>query len=173
MGNYRNIGKIVSAHGLAGELILKHRLGVKTSLKGLEFIFLEGNKDEMLPYLIETVKTKDREEIHLKLEGIHSKEMARKLVQKQVWLREGDFQKYAGKSAPINWVGYRLINEGIDLGEILEIIEQPHQVLCRIEMLGKEVLIPVHEQTLQKIDNKERKLFLELPDGLLDIYLDR
>jgi 16S rRNA processing protein RimM len=171
MSNYRNIGKIVSTYGLVGELILQHHLGVKSSLKGLEHIFLEEKKDEMLPYFIEVAKAKDRNEIYLKLDGIHTKEMARKLVQKEVWLSEEDFEKYAGKSAPISWVGYRMVNEGDELGEILEIIEQPHQVLCRMEIQGKEVLIPIHGKTLQKIDKKAKKVFLELPAGLLDIYL--
>jgi len=171
MSNYRNIGKIVSTYGLAGDLILHHHLGIKTSLKGLEFIFLEEKKDEMLPYFIETAKAKDRQETYLKLEGIDAKETARKLVQKEVWLREEDFHKHTGKSAPINLVGYLLINEGIELGEILEIIEQPHQVLCRIEYQGKEILIPIHGKTLQKMDKIGKKLYLDLPEGLLDIYL--
>ena len=172
MSNYRNIGKIVSTYGVAGELILEHHLGKKSTLKGLECIFLENRKDEMLPYFIEFTRIKNEHEIYFKLEGIQSKEAARKFVQKEVWLREDDFQKQAGKSAPINWVGYQLINEGKELGEILEIIEQPHQVLCRIEVGGKEVLIPIHGKTLQKINKRERKLYLDLPEGLLDIYLN-
>jgi 16S rRNA processing protein RimM len=171
MNNYRNIGKIVSAHGVRGELILRHHLGRRSSLKGLECIFLEEKKQEMLPYFIESAKIKDGEQILLRLEGIQNREMALKLVQREVWLQEVDFHKQAAKSSPIGWVGYHLINEGIDLGEILEIMEQTHQVLCRIEVEGKEVLIPIHGKTLKKIDKKARKLVLELPDGLLDIYL--
>ena len=57
-----------------------------------------------------------------------------------------------------------------DLGEILEVIEQPHQVLCRIHLEGKEALIPVHQETLQKIDKKNRQVLVDLPDGLLDIF---
>ena len=63
----------------------------------------------------------------------------------------------------------RLMSPG-DLGEILEVIEQPHQVLCRIDLEGKEALIPVHEQTLRKVDQQKREVHVELPDGLLDVY---
>jgi 16S rRNA processing protein RimM len=52
----------------------------------------------------------------------------------------------------------------------LEIIEQPHQILCSILYKGKEALIPVHEESLEKVDQKNRKVFVVLPDGLLDIY---
>jgi 16S rRNA processing protein RimM len=34
----------------------------------------------------------------------------------------------------------------------------------------KEILIPLHAQTLQRVDNKNRKVFVDLPDGLLEIY---
>ena len=65
-----------------------------------------------------------------------------------------------------------IVNENEELGEICEVIEQPHQVLCKIMLDGKEALIPVHEDSLDKLDKKNRKLYVNLPDGLLDIYKD-
>jgi 16S rRNA processing protein RimM len=168
--NYRNIGKLVAVHGLQGELVLLHRLGRKTTLKGLKTIFLEERKDEMLPWFIQDTRLKSDEEIFVKLEGLDTKESARRVVQKEVWLTEKDFAHFAGKSAPIAMVGFRLIDSGKDIGEILEVIEQPHQVLCRIDLEGKEALIPVHDQTLKMVDQRKREVHVELPDGLLDIY---
>ncbi|PWT74156.1 MAG: 16S rRNA processing protein RimM [Bacteroidetes bacterium] len=168
---YRNIGKIVSVFGLKGELIIHHHLGKKTSLKDLEVIFLEEKKDEFLPYFLESTKIKNENEVFVKLEGLNTKEDGHKFIQKEVWLAEKDFLRYAGKSAPISLVGYHVIHDGHDLGEILEVIEQAHQVLCRIEIKKKEVLIPVNEDTLVKTDSKNKKLHLSLPDGLLDVYL--
>src|ERR1700712_5986527 len=144
MNHYRNIGKIVSAFGLKGESILLHRLGKKTSLKGLEIIFIEEKKGEMLPYFVEQIKLKNETELYLKLEGVNTIEAARKLVKKEVWLTEEAFDKYAGKTAPIFLVRFHVIDDGNDIGEILEVIEQPHQVLCRIDLEGKEALIPIH-----------------------------
>jgi 16S rRNA processing protein RimM len=170
MPDYRNIGKLVSTFGVKGEMVLQHHLGKKTSLKNLETIFIEDKKDEMLPYFIEQAKIKSEKEIYIKLEGISSKEAAQKLLQKELWLTEEDFLKHAGKSAPISFVGFHLINDGKDLGEIAEVIEQPHQVLCKIFIDGKEALIPIHEETLEKIDKKKKQVFLILPDGLLEVY---
>ena len=159
----------MATFGLTGELVVKHHLGKKTSLKGLETIFLEEKKDELLPYFVETARLKSAEEVYLKLEGISSREAAQKLSQKDVWLTEDDFQKFASRSAPISLLGFHLVNEGDDLGEILEVIEHPHQVLCRIDLNGKEALIPVHTETLQKIDKKKKQVHVILPEGLLDI----
>jgi 16S rRNA processing protein RimM len=171
MTNYHSIGKLVATFGVKGEVVLQHYLGKETSLKDLETVFIEAKKDEMLPYFIENTRIKSEEELFIKFEGIETKEAATKLLQRKLWLTQDDFNKYASKSAPIALLGFHIINEGKDLGEILEVIEQPHQVLCRIEVSGKEALIPVHENFLLKIDKKKKQVHVELPDGLLDIYL--
>lgn len=170
MENYFKIGKLVATYGLKGEIILVHSLGKKTSLKGLETLFIEEKKDSFIPYFIESAKIKSETETYVKFEGIESKEAAHKLIQKEIWLLENDFKKFADKSAPISLLGFTMINEDEDLGEILEIIEQPHQVLCKILLDGKEALIPIHEEFLGKIDKKGRKVYVTLPDGLLEIY---
>lgn len=172
MRNYFKIGKLVATFGLQGQLILEHNLGKKTSLKGLENIFIEEISNSFLPYFIESAKIKNEKEVYLKLEGLSSKEDAMTLVKKEVWLLENDFKKFSASAAPISLLGFMVINEDDELGEIVEVIEQPHQVLCKIILNGKEVLIPVHEDSLKKIDKKNRRLFLNLPDGLLDIYTD-
>src|ERR1700760_4445453 len=168
---YRNIGKLVAVFGLQGELVLLHRLGRKTSLKGLKTMFLEERRGEVVPGVFEGTRGERAEKIFVKLEGLDTKEAARRVVQKEVWLTEADFAHYAGKAAPISMVGFRLLDNGKDLGEILEVIEQPHQVLCRIDLQGKEALIPIHDQTLRKVDQRKREVHVELPDGLLEVYL--
>ena len=168
---YFKIGKLAAVHGLKGELLLKHELGKQTSLKGLQAIFIEEKKNAFLPWFIESAKSKSAEEVILKLETIDAREAAIKLVQKEVWLPEPDFKKFAAKSSPVNLLGYTIINDTTPLGEILEIIEQPHQLLCRLEINSKEVLVPLHDEFLNKIDHRKKQVIVTLPEGLLDIYL--
>jgi 16S rRNA processing protein RimM len=171
MTEYFKIGKLVSTFGLKGEMILKHHLGKKTSLKGLAAIFVEERKESFIPWFVEAAKIKSEEEIYIKLEGVDSREQAIKLTQKEVWLPEADFKKFSAKSSPINLLGYEIIEQDKALGKILEVIEQPHQLLCRIEIESKEVLIPLHQDTIKKIDKKKQQVIVELPPGLLEIYL--
>lgn len=65
---------------------------------------------------------------YLKLEGIDTKEIARKLTPKEAWLEEADFKKFAAKAAPIALLGFSMINGDIELGEIIEVIE--HTRFC-------------------------------------------
>lgn len=168
---YISIGKIAGAHGLKGDVVLKHALGKKTAFKGLKAIFIKDKSGSFLPWFPEGAKIKNDSETYLKLEGLNTVEEAKNLVQKEVWLTEADFKKYASGSAPISLLGYILVEGNKELGAVEEIIEQPHQVLCRLHMEQKEVFIPLHEETLIKVDAKNKKIFVELPEGLLDIYL--
>jgi len=171
MADYFKIGKIVSIFGLKGELILKHSLGKKTSLKGLEAIFLEERKDSFIPYFITTARIKTEDEIFVKLEGLDTKEQAMKLSQKEIWLPEEAFKKFSAKTAPISLLGFTIVDGDKSIGVIEEVIEQPHQMLCRITIQNKEVLIPLHQNTIEKIDRKKKLVIVQLPEGLLEIYL--
>lgn len=171
MAEYFKIGKFVAVHGLQGELLLKHELGKKTSLKGLAALFIEEKKNSFLPWFISSTKIKSDTEIYIGIEGIKTREAAMRLSRKDVWLPEAEFKKFAAKTAPAGMLGYTVIDNGNKLGEVLEVIEQPHQLLCRIDIKGKEVLIPLHEETLKKVDHKKKEVIVELPEGLLEIYL--
>jgi 16S rRNA processing protein RimM len=105
------------------------------------------------------------------LEGVATREAAIKLAQKEVWFAEADIRKFSAKSSPINLLGYTIINKKEPVGEILEIIEQPHQLLCRVEIKDKEVLVPLHESFLQGINHAKKQVNVELPEGLIEIYL--
>jgi 16S rRNA processing protein RimM len=171
MPEYFKIGKFAAAHGVQGQLILQHQLGKKTSLAGLQTIFVEENKNSFLPWFIQSARIKSNTEVYIALEGITTREEATRIVQKVAWLAEKDFKKFAAKSAPANLLGYDVVDNTNVLGPILEVIEQPHQLLCRLELHQKEVLIPLNDAFLQKIDHRKKQVLVTLPEGLLDIYL--
>lgn len=168
---YISIGKFAGTHGLKGELVLKHGLGKKTALKGLTHFFIKDKTGSHLPWFVEDIRVKNDSEVYVKAEDIHTVEEARDLVQKEVWLTETDFNKYADQSSAIGLLGYTIVEGEKTLGIIEEVIEQPHQILCRLQIQGKDVFIPLHEESLEKVDRRAKKVWVALPEGLLDVYL--
>lgn len=171
MASYYKIGKFATAHGLKGELVLQHELGKATELKGLEAVFLEDKKGSFLPYFIQSAKKKSAQEVLVQLEGVDVREKALLLATKPVWIPEEEFHRLADRSAPANLLAYMIVENKKQLGQIEEVIEQPQQLLCRIKINEKEVLIPLNESTLQKINHTKKTVEVSLPEGLLDIYL--
>ena len=107
------------------------------------------------------------------LEGIFSKESGRILLKKEVWLVEEDFNKFASGAAPISLLGYMIICDKEEIGKVIEVIEQPHQILCKVMLEDKEALIPIHEASLLKTDKKNRLLYVDIAAGLLDLYREQ
>lgn len=173
MNNYFSIGKLVSVFGLQGEFILKHSLGKRNALQGVEAIFLEERKNSFIPYFVQKVSVKDHEHVFVKLEGVDTKEDARKLVQTPVYLLEEDFKKQTSSSSPLSMLGFLVKDKQQgELGLIEEVIEMPMQVLVKVTYKEKEMLLPLNEQSLVKVDKKQQIVHLDLPEGLLDIYME-
>nr|WP_295873503.1 ribosome maturation factor RimM [uncultured Chitinophaga sp.] len=171
MNNYFSIGKLVSAHGLQGELLVRHSLGKRSALKGVTAIFLEERKNSFIPYFLQQATVKDAEHIYIRLEGVDSKEAAQKLLPGQIYLQEDDFKAQTASSSPLALLGFTVedAHHGL-LGTVEEVIEMPMQVLIKVQIQGKEALLPVNDQSLVKVDRKKQVVHLDLPEGLVELY---
>jgi 16S rRNA processing protein RimM len=170
MNDYVQIGKMVAAHGVAGQVILEHALGKPISFKGITTLFIEKNAASFIPYFIVTASAKTETITHLQIEGISTREATSLLLGKKVWLPQADFQKLVSKNSPLALMGYTIQEKGKSIGVIQEIIEQPHQLLVTILYQGQEAYIPLHEESLKGVDHAKKRVSVELPDGLLDLY---
>ena len=93
-----------------------------------------------------------------------SKEKAKLLNRKEIWITESDFNLMSEKNTAINLLNYTILQNKKVLGTIVEIIEQPNQILAKIFMDEKEVYIPIHEETLVNIHHQEKQISLSKND---------
>ena len=167
-----HIGKIVGTHGFKGDLVLEHAVSSPKLIKHLKTVFTEDAKDSFMPWFVESVRPKSEKEVFIKIEGMETKEESKILNRKDIWISEADFQLISEKNTAINFLDYSIVEQKKVLGTIVEVIEQPYQILCKIFIGEKEVYIPLHEETLKKINHQKKQVEVALPDGLLEIYLD-
>jgi 16S rRNA processing protein RimM len=59
-----------------------------------------------------------------------------------------------------------------ELGTIKEILDYPNQAVMQIFRGDKEVLIPVNDDIISKVDRETRTIHIKAPEGLIDIYLN-
>jgi 16S rRNA processing protein RimM len=171
VADYISIGKIVAVHGTKGEVVLQHALGKKTGLKNIKAIFTQEKEGTPFPWFLQAAKAKNESEILLKIEGVDDPETARKLLRKLIWLSAKDFDAYVSVSSPLSLIGFSIIENNRVIGEIAEVFKQPHQLLCTVIIDGKEALIPLHEESLKNIDRTSKQIHVDLPEGLLELYL--
>ena len=57
-----------------------------------------------------------------------------------------------------------------EIGIIKSVNDSGPQPLFVIDADGTEILIPVHDNFIKELDREGNKIFLDLPDGLMDIF---
>jgi 16S rRNA processing protein RimM len=58
-----------------------------------------------------------------------------------------------------------------DIGAIKSINDSTSQALFEIEKGDKELLIPVNDEIITKVDRENKTIFVTTPEGLVDLYL--
>ena len=107
------------------------------------------------------------------IQDIHTVEAAASLTGKSVYLPLEMLPKLSGKQFYYHEVqGFMVIDEVHgELGLIKEILEYPTQAIIQVFKDGKEILIPILDQVIVKVDRKGRKLYVKSPEGLVEMYL--
>ena len=109
---------------------------------------------------------------YLYLEGVEHIDQATPLVNKKVYIDKKHKPKESKAFKIKDLVGYFV--EDTHLGElaiITGIEEMPQQTMASMIYQNKEVLFPINDQFVKQIDQAAKKIIVELPDGLLAIYL--
>ncbi len=166
------IGKIVATHGLNGALILKHVAGESNWLKKGDVLFVEMRKDSQIPYFVDTAKAANDEEYIVTVEDVITMEAAKKLVAKQVYVKE-DVLKDVKTDSPLLWIGFNVVDKQKGgLGIIEDVMQTGHQWLAKITIEGKEVLIPLVDEMLVDVNVRNKFIRVDLPEGLIEVYLN-
>src|SRR3569833_408101 len=135
------------------------------------FINMAG---KLVPYFVESVKYHHNNTAYLFLEDLDTIEKASKLAKKDVYLpNKLKPKKKKGDFTLMDLLGFTAVdeNEG-ELGEITHIQELPQQFIATVHYKDCEVLFPLNEEIIKGIDVVKEIVLVDLPEGLLDIYLE-
>jgi 16S rRNA processing protein RimM len=166
------VGSILKTKGLKGEL------HIYTDFEGLEDIkfntlFIEiGGK--LVPYFVSSIKYLQKNAAYLVLEDVDTIEKASLLAKKPMYLpNKLKPKKKKQEFTLMDLKGFTAVddNEG-ELGIITDIHEYPQQLIATVTYKNCEVLFPLNEEVIKGIDVVKEIVRVDLPDGLLDIYLD-
>ena len=165
------LGYISKPHGVSGEVCFFLDVDNPAHYKKMESVFIELNK-QLVPFFISAVSIKQNIAI-VKLEDVNSEEDADDLVGSSLFLPLSFLPKLTGNRFYFHEIiGFEVIDTKLGpLGKITEVFDMPQQIIAQVIYREKEVLFPVNDLTLKKVDRSNKEFHVELPDGLLDIYL--
>ena len=166
------LGQITKLHGLSGEVTAFFDVDVPEEYEELESVFVDIN-NKLVPFFIEYLEVTPKK-IILKFEDTNSAEAAEKLIGKELYLPLTSLPPLSGKSFYYHEIiGFTVIDAAFgEVGPVKEVYSNASQDLIACDHNGKEVLIPVSDELIEKIDREEERIYLQLPEGLVQLYLE-
>lgn len=162
------IGRLGKPHGLKGEIrLLTDREEYLDFVEEGGFLLIKG-----LPYRITSLR--DIGGVVVALEGLSDRsavESYRDLAVALPWSRE--LESLEEEQGLAGWLGFSVYDRTSqqDLGIIREVREMSSQLIAVLHRDGREILIPLHEDLMIGIEPTEKRITMELPEGLPDLYL--
>ena len=165
------LGRIAKTHGLKGEVTIKLEADDPSAYLEMKHFFLEINK-VLTPFFVEKI-TMSGDKFFIAIQDVKTIEQAQNLVGKSVYLPLEMLPKLSGKQFYFHEiVGFTVIDmEKGELGPISQVLEYPTQAILQVMKGKKEILIPILDQVIQKVDRDKKILNISAPEGLIDMYL--
>ena len=165
------VGKIVNTHSLKGEVkvISSTDFEEQRFEKGTELLITCGNQ-VVKEVTVESYRT-HKNNLLVKFVGIDSIEEAEKLKNLQIKIDSDNIGELEENEFYFHEIiGCEVFDEnGKSLGEILEILTPgANDVWVIKSQNGKEILIPYIEDVVKKIDVENKKIDIEVMEGLID-----
>jgi len=166
------LGKVVRIRGVRGEIEIYLDCDNPGSYKNLESVLLDINH-ELVPFFISGIRI-HKQFAWVKFEGTDSVDDALLLVGSMVYLPLEKLPVLPGKRFYFHELkGCHVIDSHAgSLGDISQIYEMEVQPLAEISRNGKGILFPLLEVFIDKFDKDNKTLYVNLPEGLIDIYLE-
>lgn len=166
------LGYVIKKHGTKGEVSIQLDVDNPEEYKGMESVFIEINK-KLVPFFIDKIQVRGDKAV-VKFEDVDEQDAADELKGKGVYLPldilpeldDGQFYYH-------EIIGYEVLDSKLGMiGIVTNVATSSMQDILVIDHQGHEVLIPITDDVVSEADHHNKTVRVNVPDGLLDIYLE-
>ncbi|SFN41614.1 16S rRNA processing protein RimM [Bizionia echini] len=167
------LGKIVSKYSFKGELLIKLDTDEPDLYENLDAMFVDL-RNNLVPFFIETSQLHKSDLLRVRFEDVDTEADADALIACDIYLPLDLLPKLEGdKFYYHEIIGFKVtdINFG-NVGIVISVNDSTAQALFEIDNNGTEILIPMHDAFIVKVDKPNKEIVLDTPEGLIDLYLN-
>ncbi|WP_037319046.1 ribosome maturation factor RimM [Salegentibacter sp. Hel_I_6] len=166
------LGKIVGKFSFKGEVLIKLDTDVPEMYLEMESVLIEYNEN-LVPFFIERSNLQKSTLLRVKFEDIETEQDAEDLIGALTYLpltmlpdlEEDQFYFH-------EIIGFDVIDSTHgNIGKITSINDSTAQALFEIQHGEKQILIPMNDEFIEKIDKENKTIYLTTPEGLVELYL--
>jgi 16S rRNA processing protein RimM len=163
------LGTITKVHGYEGAVTVRLEKPFIENIPELESVFIEI-EGKPVPFFVTFLDYPGADIIRLQFDGYRSIDKVKKFAGCRVFLTSGNPGSDSGQDIR-SLTGFKIYTcDSKKIGTVTGLIENPGQALLIIDAgKGMEILIPLHENLIVKIDRKKKIIEMDLPEGLTDL----
>jgi 16S rRNA processing protein RimM len=166
------LGKILKPFGSKGHLLAVLDVDDPSKYRKIGSVFL-GIGHDRVPFMVESVSLKQANRAVFKFEDVDSASDASIFQGKELFLPIAMLPPLKGKKFYYHEIkGFAVIDKNHGpIGIADNVIETPHQALLQVKFNDREILVPLINEIIVKVDRVNRELHIKAPEGLIEIYL--
>ncbi|HHU47044.1 MAG TPA: 16S rRNA processing protein RimM [Bacteroidales bacterium] len=168
---YYYLGVITKHFGIKGELFVYLDTDEPEKYTKLEAVFLDIDGD-FVPYPIEKISYRGGNLAVFKFKDVDYEE-ASDLIKSALYLPISTLPPLTGNRFYFHEViGFQVIDKVKGaIGVCTDFIEMHQQSVMQIDNNGIEILIPAVDEFLDTIDRENKIIYVQAPEGLIEIYM--
>ena len=164
------LGYLSKTQGYKGGLIAFFDVDDLREYRKLDHILVDLN-GALTPFFIETINLKDKNFVHLKIEGINDEETAGEIAGNNLYLPLEDLPELPDDEYYLHDLVDMTVKDANagEIGIVSQVLDYSNNPLLQIMQGEDEILIPLIDNFVKKVDKRARIIHIDVPNELLDI----
>ena len=130
---------------------------------------LEGEREKRIETELEGFRFQHGRWI-AKLKGIDSISEAEGWSGGRIWIPKNEWpEAEKGSFFSFDLEGCAVYAEEEAIGTVMEVLDYAGTTLLRLDREGEEILIPFAQSFLKKVDTQDKRIDVDLPEGLIEL----
>jgi len=166
------LGKIAKKFSFKGEVLIYLDTDEPELYENMESVFVEFNNN-LIPFFIENSSIHKNDFLRVRFEDVKDEAEADRMLGNAVYLPLKMLPKLSGNKFYFHEViGFEIEDKRLGVfGKIVAVNDSTAQPLFEVLNGDVEILVPMIDHFLVKIDRDNKKVIMDLPEGLVEMYL--
>ncbi|MCL4169325.1 UNVERIFIED_CONTAM: hypothetical protein GTU68_009971, partial [Idotea baltica] len=130
-------------------------------------------RNNLVPFFIDKCRLHKSALLRIDFEEVKDEDAADRIMGAELYLPLTALPKLEGNKFYYHEIIGFTVSDAIhgDIGLITGVNDTTSQALFEIDKKGKQLLIPVTDEIITKVDRATKTIFVSTPEGLIDLYL--
>ncbi|WP_223032664.1 ribosome maturation factor RimM [Hanstruepera marina] len=167
------LGKIVKKYSFKGELLIKLDTDEPDLYENLDALFVDL-RNNLVPFFIESSQLHKSDLLRVKFEDVDTEADADALLKSDIYLPLEFLPKLEDDKFYFHEIiGFQVVDKKHGpIGIVKSVNDSTAQALFEIDHDGVEILIPMNDEFIVKLDKTKKEIIVNTPEGLIDLYLE-